>query len=368
MMSGPIRDARLIAARDLHDCVTRDGIVAGIHHFTDLWARDSLFATFGLRTSGELQSARTTIGTFLRYQRGDGLIPYRVRRTGISISKYFGKPALLTSPQPDFRSYQSGGTVPDGGLMTVIATSEYVRRSGDKLFFKINGRQVRRAMHWYLKRFGDGLISEWLQCEWADAVLKIGKVLYTNLLYWKALGDIGDTTRQQMIGDKIRSQFWTGRYFADWVDWRRHDYFASHPNMLAIVFGLATKTETESIVAYAQQYCWNGWTLEENFPSYPWWRIPVQNYLVGMADYHNRGCVWLQPGILYAMGLHRLGKTKEAKIVLKAVADKVIEYNGIYEIYEKNGRPVNRLFYTAEHPFAWSAGLFLWATEQIVGR
>lgn len=322
-----------IAQSSIIACTTNNGLIGGLHHFVDLWARDSLFASFGAPHS----VAKRTIETFLKYQRRDGLIPYRI----------FRRRVLL----PNFRSVQSGGVVPDGGLMTIVAAQR---------FGKTYAHKLNRAREWYRKKFGDDLISEWFQCEWADAVLKVGKTLYTNILYWKATGD-------EAIKNKIVDVFWNGRYFADWVDWRRRDYFASHPNMLAIVFGLTTREQSLSILDYAKEYCWNGWTLEENYPAYPWWRIPIQNYLVGMADYHNRGCLWLQPGILYAIALHKTGKTDEATSVLTAIAGKIVEYNGVYEVYEKNGGPVKRLFYQSEYPFAWSAGLFLWAHKILYG-
>ena len=129
----------LNARHALQQCSTSQGIIAGTHHFVDLWARDSLFATFG----SDASSAKTTIGTFLKFQRNDG------------------------------------------------------------------------------------------------------KTLYTNILYWRALGDLGEKLKQQVIGQKIRDTFWNGRYFSDWTDWKRQDYFASHPNMLAIVFGLTNTTETK---------------------------------------------------------------------------------------------------------------------------
>lgn len=327
------QQAKLIATNDVTACVVDSGITAGTRHFVDLWARDSLFAAFGAPP----ELAKTTIETFLKFQRDDGLIPYRIFRRGNMLL-------------PNFRSIQSGGIVPDGGLMTIIAAQQFKNKYR---------KQVQRARAWYKNTFGDGLIFEWFQCEWADAVLKVGKTLYTNVLYWEA-------TKSPGIRAKINETFWNGRYFADWVDYRRQDYFASHPNMLAIIFGLATKNQAENILTVAKT-CWQGFTLHSNLPAYPFWRIPVQNYLVGIPDYHN-GCLWLQPGILYAVALHKYGRVAEAKKVLGAVAGKIVEYNGVYELYEKNGRPVRRLFYKAEHPFAWSAGLFLWARNVIYNR
>lgn len=346
-----------IARSDLISCVSNIGITAGTHHFVDLWARDSLFATFG----ADPATAKKTIETFFVYQRSDGLIPYRVRRSAVSLGKYSGKPAYLSSPRPDFRSYQSGGIVPDGGLMTVIASAAYARHSGDTQFLRIHRPQLAKAMQWYEMRFKYNLISEWFLCEWADAVLKVGNTLYTNVLYWKALGDMGMHTQQRAVGNAIRKYFWNGTFFADWIDYRRHDYFASHANMLAIIFGLATEVQANRILAHAKKYCWNGWTLETNYPRYPFWRIPIHNYIVGMGDYHNRGCLWMQPGIVYAIALKKIGKQKEAKGVFDAISKKIVEYNGVYEVYEKSGEPVRRRWYASEHPFAWSAGLYLWA-------
>ena len=345
-----VKRAQRIAENSLRACETFDGIIAGTHHFVDLWARDSLFATFGSATT----TAKRTIETFLQHQKDDGCIPYRIFRRG----------RIIVS---NFRSIQSGGLVPDGGLMTVIASAEYERRSRDTGFMKVHKAQLKKAMGWYEKRFGDNLIREWFQCEWADAVLKVGNTLYTNILYWRALGDIGDRVLQEKIGRKLNEKLWNGTYFSDWFDWGRQDYFAVHPNMLAIIFGLATKKQTESILTVAKKTCWNGWALEENYPRYPWWRIPIGNYLVGMADYHNRGCIWLQPGILYAVALYKHNKIHESRKVLAAIAQKIIEYNGVYEVYEKSGKPVRRIFYRSEGPFAWSAGLFLFACRVVHG-
>lgn len=192
-----------IAYNNLLACETSIGLAAGAHHFVDLWARDSLFATFGLVEKKDLPTAKTTIETFLNFQRKDGLIPYRILRSSTNIAKYFGKPSYLTSPKADFRSHQSGGLVLDGGLMTVIAAAEYVRRTGDKQFLRKNKPQLLRAMNWYRKQFEENLLSEWFLCEWADSVLKVGKTLYTNILYWRVLGDLGRKDTQVKIGKKL---------------------------------------------------------------------------------------------------------------------------------------------------------------------
>ena len=377
--SPDISRANKLSRNALQSCITTNGITAGTHHFVDLWARDSLFATFGLSSKKELPAAKITLETFLQYQRHDGLIPYRILRSKASFSKYFGKPAYLSSPKPNFRSYQSGGIVPDGGLMTIIAASEYMKRSGDRKFLVKQYGNLRRAMTWYIFRFQAGLIREWFLCEWADAVLKSGHVLYTNILYWQALGDFSRIAglvknqtdakvfrlAQVSIGEKIQKQFWTGAYFADWIDWKRQDYLSSHGNLLAIVFGFCTHKQSLSILSQIKRRSVRNWSVETNDPVYPWWRIPIWNYLVGMGDYHNRGCFWLQTGILYVLALDKAGKHKEAGLKMQQIAAHIVRWNGVYEVYERNGHPVRRMLYRSEHPFAWSAGLFLWAARKI---
>lgn len=357
-------------------CSTSYGLKAGTHHFTDLWARDSLFATFGALAIGERKIARTTIESFLSHQKPNGHVPYIIQRSPTSIDKYFlGKPTYFKTPKPGFRSHLTCGIVPDGGLMTIIASSHYVRKTNDKSFLIFYYPRLKKAMQWYIQTYSGDLISEWFACEWADANLKIGKILYTNILYWKALEDIGTIAKKlnedkdalhfshlkDGIRQRIHQQFWNGEYFINWIDYKKHDYFASHPNMLAVLFGLTLQDQTRSILEYAKKHCWQGFTLEENHPQYPWYRIPLFHHLIGMGDYHNRGCLWLQPGILYAVNLYTNGYKKEATRVFSAISRQIAAYGDVFEVYEKSGKPVKRLLYQAEHDFAWSAGLYLWA-------
>ena len=369
-----------ISLRDLRNCTSDVGIVAGAHHFVDLWARDSLFASFGALVGGEDGAAKKTIETFLSYQRKDGLVPYRVLRSPTTIGKYFGHPTYLKKPISNFRSHQSGGIVPDGGLMTVIASQLYVSQTNDSAFLDAHFLHLTRAMDWYGLRFHGGLIREWFLCEWADAVLKAGYTLYTNILYWKALQCMsmlakkqGDnqlslfyTYQKEKIAGCIRNTFWNKTYFTDWVDYKKQAYLSSHANLLAIVFGFASRGERTLLLKEISNRNDIGWAIETNDPSYPWWRIPLWNYCVGMGDYHNRGCIWLQPSILYAIALDMAGRKKEAVKRLEMLAQKIIAYDGVYEVYDRSGRPLKRLLYRAEGPFAWSAGLYLVAYQSIV--
>jgi hypothetical protein len=159
-----------------------------------------------------------------------------------------------------------------------------------------------------------------------------------------------------------------GSYFVDFIDWKKQQYITSHQNFLAIIFGIATKNESDSILNFAKSHCMNSFTLHNVYPSYPFWRTPLPQLLGGIPQYHNRGILWLQPGITFALALHTSGKNAEAKKFLENVSKHILKYKRVYEVYELDGSPVNRTVYKSEGPFAWSAGLFLWATHEIFGH
>jgi len=82
-----------------------------------------------------------------------------------------------------------------------------------------------------------------------------------------------------------------------------------------------------------------------------------------MQDYQNQGVHWLWLGALAAIALHKAGYKKEAKKALKDI-EKIIEKHRIVsEVYTKDGKPVKRLFYRSEQPFAWSSSLYLLAEK-----
>ncbi|MBI5019458.1 hypothetical protein HZB58_04265 [Candidatus Gottesmanbacteria bacterium] len=369
-----------IARADLAACVSSSGYIAGAHHFVDLWARDSLFATLGANMAGQSAISRKTIETFLHYQQPDGLVPYLILRSKHGLGKYFNRHVYYKDPVAHFRSHMSFGIVPDGGVMTIIAARAYRENSGDTAFLKQHYTKLVNAFMWYEKRSGGSLIREWFQCEWADALLKSGRTLYTNVLYFKAATDMAWIARKmrfipdveyfarraEEIRTLINTHLWTGSFYADWKDWKRQDYFAVHPNMLAVIFGLADKKQATSILAFAKKHTWNGWTMENSFPVYPIWRVPLLHMLIGMRDYHN-GLIWLQPGILYAVAQCIAGNRREAKTVFRHIAEKVIRTRGVHEVYERSGTPVKRWVYRSEQPFAWSSGLFVWASHILEG-
>jgi len=90
-------------------------------------------------------------------------------------------------------------------------------------------------------------------------------------------------------------------------------------------------------------------------------RIFIVNLLGGMKHYHiNFSWTWL--GSIYALAKLKIGRKKEALQILAKIAGAIVRDGIVHEIYYNN-KPVNIFFYKSEAPWAWSAGLFLYACK-----
>jgi glycogen debranching enzyme len=97
-------------------------------------------------------------------------------------------------------------------------------------------------------------------------------------------------------------------------------------------------------------------------PVYPPGQVFPFYYLAGIPYYH-RTLIWPWLGTLNAINKSRAGRTDEAAADLARIAAWYISQNVVAEVYEPDGRPVNRRFFQAEFPFAWNAGLFVYAVH-----
>ena len=356
---------RQIASDSLRTCYLENGIIAGPHHFTDYWARDSFFAAFGSLAIGDTEIVDSLVSLFFSYQRPDGLIPYRIMRGPVSIKKYSGKPKLFKNPQPTYKLRGFGQIILDGTTLSILFATLLKRK--DLI------PQIKMALALLNSHEKHGLLWDGPMGEWNDSVWKWGNLLYSNIIYWYVYDRLATWTedfdptwskslkeKYSLLSHNLRERLWNGKYFADWHDYKRQDYLYPFGNCLAIAWGLTTNKETESILSE----CFDincDFTLETNSPKYPWWRVDLFQRLAGMADYQNHGVLWWQPITTYLLALKHAGHQKQANEVANKIAQKILRDEDIYECYERDGSPVRRPLYSSEHPFAWASGLILWA-------
>jgi hypothetical protein len=367
-----------IAQDSLNSCLTPLGYSAGNHHFVDIWARDAFFASLGDLTGNGCLS---TLKTFKSFQRNDGLIPYRVRRSSLNLMKYFGNPTMLKQPIADFRSFQSGRTVYDGGILYILIFSLRVLESGNSEEVLYFANSISKAFRYYKNRFGNGLIKEGFQSEWVDQVLKSGNVLYTNVIYLAALKNLIEVVKRfpdefkeidievlkttyESLLDELNRKLWNGKYFSDFYNFKRQDYLASFPNLLAIIFGIARPNQTESILESVEKYNVKELGVTSNYPKYPWYLIPIQNYVLGLRDYHN-GLFWLQPWLAYIYVLKQIGKVESARKEMEKLSGIILRDKVVSENYDISWVPTSRRMYKSEAPFAWNSGMILWVLKML---
>ncbi len=374
-----INQAYRRAKETLKDRYVSHGIYAGKRHFSDVWLRDSCYASLGALELGDKDVVLANLETMFAHQHESGQIPLRVGQPHFLL-KYFGFDAKI--PKPRFTEDKGISTPMDSNSLLLITVGRYIQISNDKSFLIRHFDAIKRAMTWNFEQDlnHDLLIEEGPYAGWADSLKKSGTVLYTNVLHFAAvknmaylchtIGRKADEAHYSYLADCIQSYitrlFWNGEHFIDWVSptGERITHFSTDGNLFAIIFGLASREQSLSILNFIQKNALDsGFSTKTVFPEYPKkWVYPLFR-LLGLHDYHN-GLEWLWVGCADVIAKSMMGMHSEAHILLERISKKIIEHNGVFEVYD-NGKPVNRVFYRSEDWFAWSSGLFVWACHQV---
>jgi len=270
----------------------------------------------------------------------------------------------------------------DPTALFLLTARDYVLQTHDMEFCARFEPAMDRAVGWLMDqdRDGDGLIeNRHFLADWMDSILKKDKDFYLNLLFYEGLracqavkewlGHADEARRYEALvgktGGALQRAFWNGRYFTDWIRGSRHGGFATDGNILAILFGVAGEDQARSILQFiAAQGLDRETPLRTCDPVYPIWQVFPFYFLAGIPDYH-RTLIWPWLGTLNAVNKFRLGYQEEALADLARIGGWYVARNAVAEVYEQDGRPLSRFFYQAEIPFAWNAGLYVYATQTL---
>ena len=373
-----IRRAYRIAVRDLRACYNPDGIVAGRLHFNAYWARDGFWALFGALALGDYDQARAHLDLFIRYQMRSGELPVRIEFLGHTFGGYHTRRLMPRA------LYRAGSIFPhpiDPTALYIIAAREYFRHTHDMEFTSRFNAAMTGASRWLMQhdRDGDGIIENGYLAGWMDSILKKDKVFYLNLLYYEGLrccetlktelqmtADAAQFRRAaNLLYDRFQTEFWNGEYFTDWIRGSRSGGFSSDGNVLAILFGVATPEQAQKIMRFIAEHDLDGTTpLRTCYPVYPLWQVFPFYFLAGIPDYH-RTMIWPWLGTLHAVNKFRLGDQRAALADLSRFGAWYVRDNAVSEVYDQQGRPIARRFFYAEVPFAWNAGLYVYAVHAV---
>jgi glycogen debranching enzyme len=382
-MEKVINDAYKIAVNGLNKCKGRHGYYGALNRFKNYWARDAFFAAFGAVYMNELELVKKELILFIRHQKKSGHIPRLVpknifyRFIFMSTEKIFDNPYL--SPLLTYFSR-------DQNSLFVICAWEYIKKSKDYEFAKKYFDNFERAVNWNFKHDMDKdlLLEQGAYADWQDSIKKEAEVFFTNLCSYKAILCLSEIAKwikirvkekqytflAKILKEQLNVHFWTGKFYADSIKLdeiakdQKKPIFSGGSNMLAIYWGLADKKKSKKIFNYIKNHNLEHFSIEVNYPNYPDKKILFLFKLIGMKTYHT-DMVWLWIGCVGALAYWKSGQKEKAMHLLRKISRKIVEYNQVYEVYEPSGEPVKKLLYKSAHPFAWSAGMFIYTYHKL---
>lgn len=365
--------------RFLPDGIERLILCAGVRNFREPWARDTGFASFGLVELDEMQATKEALEVFLLTQSQEGQFPVKIHSTHF-LERYLY--SVFKREQPIDRPISpryitSHNTISlDGNSLLIIAILNYARRSGDYDFIRQYWENLKNALAWletHVKE-SDGLLHQGAFTDWADSIARQGKILYTNVIYWKALLDMAEVAQvcghpddRRTLGEKARhvrdainDHFWRPD-LGFYVTSQFFDNLSSSGNLLAISWGLASPEQARTILD-AMRYFGMGTPVPTKVThrAYPRKFIAIENRLGGIADYHTY-FAWLWLGAWHVIALARMERLEEARDMLYNMSRVIVRDGAVHEVYQPNGHYASNLWYTSESPLTWSAGMFIYA-------
>ncbi len=360
---------------------SKEVLHAGYRNFSESWARDFGFAAFGLLTLKQYNPVKETLEAFLWHQTTEGQLPVKLHSVHVVtrfLHSFFGREQpneLMLKPK-----YLSGHGAPslDGQALLVIAALAYTQETGNLKFLQEHWPELRSAMNW-LDRYRKGtsddpLLHQGAFADWADSIARHGRVLYTNVVYWKALSEMAIAAnrldhQQEAVeyfvqAEKVLRAI--NRYF-----WRQDlGYFvtsdellqlSSDGNLLAIAWGLATQEQAESILKVMERAKMaEPVPTRVTYPSYPRHLIALENLLGGVENYHTDAS-WLWIGAWHAIALVKTGQMDAAETLVSRILNVIVQDRQVNEVHAPTGKPLSSMWYTSEAPLTWNAGMILYA-------
>jgi len=370
-----------IQTRRLTSHTSKEILHAGYRNFSESWARDFGFAAFGLLMLKQYNPVKETLEAFLWHQTPEGQLPVKLHSMNVVtrfLHSFFGREQsteMLLKPK-----YLSGHGAPslDGQALLVIAALAYSQETGNISFLEHHWAELGSAMNWLeTYRRGaeeDPLLHQGAFADWADSVARRGRVLYTNVVYWKALSEMAVAAtrlnlQQEAVHYYVKAEkalrainrhFWRDDlgYF---VTSDELPQLSSDGNLLAIAWGLANRSQAESILKVMEEARMaEPVPTRVTYPSYPKQLIALENLLGGMANYHTDAS-WLWIGAWHVIALVKIGHIEQAQKLVSRFLNVIVNDRQVNEVHAPDGKPLSSMWYTPEAPLTWNAGMIIYA-------
>lgn len=357
---------------------------AGRYQFGSLWSRDFAFASRGLLRLGHGEVVRQHLDRLITAARpADALIPRTLDSMPPQLRVFLG---AVQSRVPFLRRRQLGLRDPlrpqhvdehgsisiDSNLLVLRAALDYVRRTGDRAWWRRVEPRLVKIYRFYDRHLRDGLIEQPAYSDWQDSVRRSGRTFYTNLLYYVVSRDLRrhpsfavDSAKLAGLRCRLEREFRdpaTGLYRS--VAGR--DPISLDGNLLALDWGyLAPESRAGRRLFRALQghELWkrNGGLPGFNTtPEYPRSWPHLVSRLAGLTHYHDR-LYWSWLMALSAKVAHRMGDRQTSERVLARLARNVRRDRTVMEVYRPRApfKPWRTPLYSSERSFSWGAGFIV---------
>jgi glycogen debranching enzyme len=153
--------------------------------FAWFFGRDSMWTSFALNADGDFANTKTAIEFVSKFQRDDGKIPHEIAQTASLV--------------PWFKNFPYGYASADATPLYIIATNDYVQRSGDAAFAKEKWDSLWKAYQFLRSTYGSegfpqnfGIGHGWVE---GGPLLPVRTELYQTGLGAEALRALSNLAR-----------------------------------------------------------------------------------------------------------------------------------------------------------------------------
>jgi len=331
----------------------------------EIWMRDTAFAILNILAEEQPEIVLSTLEEIFKHQREDGALPLRlekVRHWARYIPILNRIPSIVNREEP-YAVYENVSlalpardTVPTA----ILAVFELYRKSTEgKEFAKQRWEQMKKSLDREASFMKDGLISGDKLQDWADSIMRSGKLSDVNILYYRALrgmsvmardfgSDGGEDKTQydkdaasfkeqaEQLRQKIMDMFWDdekGCFKAGENDER----LDTVSNIMAILFVVSPEKAVLIEESIERSVTAESGLLKNFDVEYPESMIAGRYKLGRIVEYHNSNA-WPWVTCMNILAEIKIAKEHRDPKIRRRFKDKAIaDFIRISKIFAQNG-------------------------------
>ena len=354
------------AIKVLELCATPHGFHAAYPGYDAVWARDSMITSLGASLLGKKfqNTFKQSLITLAKHQSLKGQIPNAVD---------------IFSKRKNHIDYKSI----DSSLWFVIGHHIYKHRFKDNSLYNQQNKNIKNALTWLsYQDFGESsMLEQQPTSDWQDAFPhRYGNTINTQALYYKIMQLTKNTKEAEKLFNAVNKindiKLWNGNYYYSYR-WKNHSkykeigtWFDSLGNILAIVFDLANKYQSEKILSHIEKKKINlPYPIKAIFPPITrkseYWQDYYADSEAGKPFHYLNGGIWTFIGGFYILALIKQKHFRKAEEQLEKLAEANMKLNGNFSEW-LNGKTGEASKDGGNQ--AWNAGMYVLAYESLKKR